>query len=187
MTFNLEIEIAKKLIATKVIDKLFHRVELVADEEGVKFPAYPVGSDLHYIGPDDTVGRFAYMRQTGETRFVPDRKNRISSCTIAYSAATPYRIVVFQANTDSGSVNTVEGVVARMLPIGNITGVKITKVETDKTKILKAETNSTDSVLFPSDADILYIAVDITISGVITKKGDSCFTDCKPIQNPICQ
>ena len=89
-----QIEIANVLLATG-INAVYHSVELVEDDKGVKFPAYKMGSEQYYVGPDDTKKMFAYIRTSGQV--YTSRNDAEGSCSKMYTMSAPHRIVIFQA------------------------------------------------------------------------------------------
>lgn len=172
-----QIEIAQALINTGLVDKVFHSVELVEDKQGVKFPAYAIGAEQSYVGPDDVMGRFAYIRQIGVLKNSADEL--AGSCTGLTSLSVPLRIVVFKDHEKGNK----DALLQKLLSFTFIKGITLQSVSTNAFQLGKQE-----SVLgkFAFDATTFYVSIDVTVKLLLSSK--MCEDDtCIVHPNPICQ
>ena len=171
-----EIEIAKALIGTGLINEVFHSVELVEDKTGVKFPAYQKGNEQYYVGPDDSKSRFAYIRQTGPVK--PVDLTMEGSCSDLTKLSVPLRIVVFKDHEYENH----DALIQRLLSFTFLKDVKLVSFNNNAFQLGKQESPVGD---FAFDATTFYLAIDISARIWISAK--MCAEDpCALHPNPIC-
>jgi hypothetical protein len=171
-----QIEIANKLIATGLVNKVYHSAELVVDSAGIKYPAYKVGAEQFYVGPDDTQLMYAYIRPNG-TAQVTDQKPE--SCGKLYKMAAPYRIVVFK-DKEAGNF---DALIQRLLIASFVKDVSLVSFTNDAFKLAQQESHMGD---FAFDATTFYLAIDVKIFFWLSEK--QCAEDaCIIHSNPICK
>lgn len=172
-----QIEIGNALLATGLVNSVYHSAELVEDKTGVKFPAYKIGDEQFYIGPDDTRKMFAYIRSSGQaTRLTDDKEG---SCAKMYKISAPHRVVIFQ---DHASGNF-DAIIRKLLSLTFLKDVSFVAYNYNAFQLGKQESPIGD---FAFDATTFYLAIDIQIKFLIFPNQcdeDSCIT----YPNPICQ
>ncbi|MEJ7611362.1 MAG: hypothetical protein WKF88_09325 [Ferruginibacter sp.] len=176
MIIEKEIEIARALLATGLVEKVYHSVELVEDKAGAKFPAYKKGSEQYYVGPDDSKKMFAYIRHTG-TVVKLDEKSE-GSCRKTYQLGHPLRVVLFQDHVKED----IEALARRMLAIVFLKDVHLVSVTTNAFQLGKQESPLGD---FSFDATTFYLAIDIQVRLWISL-GECEEDTCIVHPNPIC-
>lgn len=165
-----QIEIARSL-NTAGIDTVFHSVELVEDEKGTKFPAYKVGSEQYYCGPDDRKKMFAYIRQNGAaTKIREDGK--------MYLMQAPCRIVIFQDHVK----DDFDSLIRQFLRIAFIKDVSLLSFTNNAFQLAKQESPIGK---FSFDATTFYLAIDVQIRFWLFSsqcEDDLCITFSNPIK-----
>ncbi len=171
-----QITIAKALISTGLLDCVYHSVELVQDDKGVKFPAYNKGAEQIYIGPDDAKKMFAYIRQNGATTKLEEKL--IGSCSKMYKMAVPTRVVIFQDHC----AEDFDKLTNKLLAIIFLKEVSFTAYNNNAFQLAKQESPAGD---FAFDATTFYLAIDVVMKFWITT--DNCPEEnCIAYPNPIC-
>lgn len=171
-----QIEIANVLLATGIVQSVYHSAELVADEKGLKFPAYKIGNEQFYIGPDDTKKMFAYIRQTSAA--VRIREDMLGGCYKLYRIYAPHRIVIFQDHVKEDF----DLLSRKMLAASFLKDVSLVSFNNNAFELAKQESPIGQ---FSFDATTFYLAVDLQIKLTLTI--DNCITDtCIVYPNPIC-
>lgn len=172
---NFEKQIAEALLKTGLIRKFYHGVQLVKQQDKTKAPAYSIGNELFYVGPDDSREDIAYMRVTGPSKTA--KGERISSAGPTFKVITPQRIVI-----TSSSAKPITEVFKDILEITNVEGVKIVSFSNDSEKIGREETG----IEFINEWG-LYCAIDIQIAATMHPgRKAGCEQNCETLQNPIC-
>ena len=173
-----QIALAKLLIATGVVDRVYHSVKLHADEaHSNKYPVYAKGAEEFYIGPDDKKNRFAYIRQTGPVTKGEERLE--SSEQKMYFLLAPNRIVVFK---DREKEN-VDRLIRKLLATCFTENISLVSYQHDAFKLAKQETPIGN---FSFDATTFYLAIDVQIRWWIDAK-DCEEESCIVYPNPICK
>ena len=149
-----QIEICQALVDTRLIDSAYHSVELVEGKEGVKFPAYKIGDEQYYIGPEDKRKMFAYIRQSGPS-IASDRRQESSSGKL-YRMMAPHRIVIFQDRFKGDK----DSLITRFLRVGFMQDVNLISFNNNSFQLGKQESPIGD---FAFDATTFYLAIDIQI------------------------
>jgi hypothetical protein len=165
-----QIEIAKALNSAGV-GVVYHSVELIEDEKGVKFPAY----NESYVGPDDTKKMFGYIRQSGPATRV--RETLEGSCAKMYLMQAPCRVVVFQDHTADNH----DALARKLLRVAFIQGVSLISFSTNAFQLGKQESPIGK---FAFDATTFYLAIDVQVKFWIFP--NQCEEDeCEVFPNPI--
>jgi len=172
-----QIEIAGVLNAVGV-GTVFHSCELIEDDKGVKFPAYKIGNEQYYVGPDDTRKMFAYIRSLGAATRV--REDKEGSCAKMYLMQAPCRIVVFQDHTSQDF----DSLIRRLLKVTFISNVSLISFNNNAFQLGKQESPIGK---FAFDATTFYLAIDVLIKFWIFP--NQCEDESCPVYpNPInCQ
>lgn len=177
MTTDIQIGIAQNIIASGIVNKVYHSCQLLRDEQYQQFfPVYRKGAEQPYIGIDDTKGLFAYIRANGD---MSAEVSRVASCSNAYDMKAPLRVVFFSDNErrDFGLL------VTRLSAFAFAAGVRLNRVITDMNKLLKDEQ---PNFAHQFDGQTFYVALDITVTFVLSP--NLCEqTDCKAYVNPLCK
>lgn len=169
-------EIADVLLATGLIEKVYHSCELVEDEKGVKFPAYKIGNEQYYIGPDDSKKMFAYIRANGPA--YTSRNLLEGSCAKMYNVSAPHRIVIFQDHCKEDF----DALARQLLKVGFIKDIALTSFSNNAFQLARQESPIGN---FAFDATTFYLAIDVTIK--LQLRGSECDNDtCIVHPNPIC-
>lgn len=172
-----QIEIGKMLLETRLLNSFYHSVVLALDEKAnAMFPVYRQGNEEKYIGPDDTKGRFAYIRQSGPVSKLEERFE--TSDQKLYKLAAPCRIVVFNDHEE----NDFEELIRKMLAPVFRSDVSLTSYSCDAFKLAQQESPIGD---FAFDATTFYLAIDIRIIWLLNAK-DCDDVQCITYPNPIC-
>lgn len=176
MIQDVQIQIAKKLIATGLVQEVYHSVELYENESGKLFPVYSEGAEQIYIGPDDTKGRFAYIRQTGPAITTDTFKE--GSESKYYKLSYPLRIVVFKDNEKENF----DWLQKKLISFAFMPHVFLQAISNDAFKLGKQESPIGN---FNFDATTFYIAIDVKATIVV---GESICEEnnCITTPNPIC-
>lgn len=171
-----QIEIADVLLSTGLIDKVYHSCELVEDEKGVKFPAYKVGDEQFYVGPDDGKKMFAYIRSNGAAS--TSRNLLEGSCAKMYTVNVPHRVVIFQDHVK----DNFDAIIQKLLRVSFVKDVSLISFNNNAFQLAKQESPIAN---FAFDATTFYLAIDVQIK--ITLRGSQCDEDaCIVHPNPIC-
>lgn len=169
-----QIEIAQSLNDAGV-SVVFHSVELIEDDKGVKFPAYKKGDEQYYVGPDDTRKMFAYIRQNGAATRA--REDKEGSCSKMYLMQSPCRVVIFQDHTKEDF----DALTRKLLRVGFIKDVSLVSFNANAFQLAKQESPIGD---FAFDATTFYLAIDVLIKFWIFP--NQCLSDeCVIFPNPI--
>lgn len=172
-----QIEIGKALLATKLVNSVYHSAELVEDGKGVKFPAYKIGNEQFYVGPDDSMKMFAYIRSNGAA--VRQEENKEGSCAKMYKISAPHRVVIFQDRV----TGNFDAIISKLLSLTFIKDVSLISFNNNAFQLGKQESPIGK---FAFDATTFYLAVDIQIKFWIFS--NKCDEDpCITYVNPICQ
>jgi hypothetical protein len=175
MIIEKQIEIAKALIATGLVDSVFHSCELVEDEKGTKFPAYKVGNEQFYCGPDDRKKMFAYIRNSGPAFRIIEGKE--SSEDKLYRMSAPHRIAVFQDHVK----DDFDALTKRLLKVAFIKDVSLVSFNSNAFQLSKQESPIGN---FSFDATTFYLAIDVQIK--FWFYANQCDSDsCVVFPNPI--
>lgn len=170
-----QIEIGKALIATTLVQKVFHSAELVEDEKGGKFPAYKVGKEQFYCGPDDSKKMFAYIRKNGPAFRLTEGKE--GSEDKLYRMSAPHRIVVFQDHVK----DDFDALTQQLLNVAFIKDVSLVSFDNNAFHLSKQESPIGN---FSFDATTFYLAIDVQIKFWLFSnqcKSDSCVVYPNPI------
>lgn len=171
-----QIEIANALIATGLVNSVYHSAELVEDEKGIRFPAYKIGAEQIYIGPDDTKKMFAYIRSAGPATRAEE--GREGSCSKMYRIQAPHRVVIFQDRVKENF----DALISNLLSLTFLKDVTLVSYNNNSFQLGKQESPIGS---FAFDATTFYLAIDILIKVWIFPnlcKDDSCIVH----PNPIC-
>jgi hypothetical protein len=169
-----QIEIAKSLNSAGV-GVVYHSAELIEDDKGVKFPAYKVGDEQYYVGPDDTKKMFGYIRQSGPATRV--RETLEGSCAKMYLMQAPCRVVIFQDHTSENH----DALARKFLRVAFIQGVSLISFSTNAFQLGKQESPIGK---FAFDATTFYLAIDLQVKFWIFT--NQCEDDeCEVFPNPI--
>lgn len=176
MTTEHQINIAKEILKTGLVSRVFHSCHLLRDEQAQQFfPVYKRGEDQPYIGIDDSKGLFAYIRANGDAT---PRDAKLGGCLHNYDMLAPLRVVFFSDNEKRDfNVLTTQLAAFTFVP-----PVKLVRIITDTHRLLREEqpiyTHSFDGQTF-------YIAFDITINFLLLPS--HCEQkNCVAFPNPIC-
>lgn len=177
MIIEKQIEIGNALLATGLVNSVYHSAELVEDDKGVRYPAYKVGAEQFYIGPDDTKKMFAYIRTNGSAvRQIEDKEG---SCSKMYKISAPHRVVIFQDRV-SGNF---DAIISKLLSLTFIKDISLVSFNNNAFQLGKHES---PIGTFSFDATTFYLAIDIQIKFWIFP--NKCDEDpCIIYPNPICQ
>jgi hypothetical protein len=171
-----QIEIANVLLSTGLVDKVYHSCELVEDEKGAKFPAYKVGDEQYYVGPDDSKKMFAYIRANGQATTA--RIGMEGSCAKMYTVNAPHRIVIFQDHVKEDF----DALVRQLLKVAFIQNISLISFNNNAFQLGKQESPIGK---FAFDATTFYLAIDVQIK--LQLRGSECDSDtCIVHPNPIC-
>lgn len=177
MTTNLQIAIAEDIIATGIVNRVYHSCQLLRDEHYQQFiPVYRKGAEQPYAGIDDTKGLFAYIRANGD---IAADISPVVSCENAYKMKAPLRVVFFSDNEK----RDFDLLISRLTAFTFSKGVRLTRIITDAGKLVKDE-----QPIFQHqfDGQTFYAAFDITVTFVLLP--NQCEqTDCAAYVNPICK
>jgi len=177
MIIEKQIEIAKALVATGLIHKVWHSVELIEDKNGIKFPAYSINGEQFYIGPKDTLHRFAYIRQMGVLK--NNGNELVGGCSEFSTLSVPLRIVIFKDREKENH----NALLQRLIKFTFIKGIKLRSISTNAFQLAKQESPIGD---FAFDATTFYASIDVIAKIIISEK--MCSEDiCITHLNPICQ
>jgi hypothetical protein len=172
-----QIEIGHALLATGLVNSVYHSVELVEDKNGVRFPAYKIGAEQFYIGPDDTMKMFAYIRSFGQA--VRQEEIKDGSCSKLYKMSAPHRVVIFQDH----ATGNFDAMINKLLSLSFIKDISLVAYSNNAFQLGKQESPIGD---FAFDATTFYLAIDVQIKFLIFS--DKCDEDpCINYPNPICQ
>lgn len=152
MTTPKQIEIGNAILATNIIKKVFHSVQLLRSEDSnVLYPVYPIGAEYSFAGLDDTAGLFAYIRINGD---ITTTALRVGSCAGGYRGVAPLRVVFFNDSEDRNH----EDLIDQLAAFTFLSNVALVRIITDKYRLLREE-----SPLFRAkfDAKTFYIAIDV--------------------------
>lgn len=172
-----QIEIANVLIATGIVQSVYHSVELVPDDKkGAAFPVYKIGTEERYCGPDDSKKMFAYIRKLSSVTRL--REDLMGSCSKSYKLSCPHRIVIFQDHTEEDF----DSLIKKLLKVAFIKNVSLVSFNNNAFDLAKQESPLGD---FSFDATTFYLAIDVQIK--IELLIDNCQSnDCITYPNPIC-
>lgn len=177
MTTKKQIEIAKAIVATGLVTKVYHTCQLLKDEQQTKlYPAYQRGAEFMYVGPDDTQGLFAYIRANGDASAVP---LRVKSCTRDYEVTAPLRVVFFHDD----EVRDHEFLKTRLASFTFLQNVTLLRVIDDKFRLVREES---DLYRQHFDAKTFYVAFDISVNLLLLQSECETETPCEVFPNPIC-
>lgn len=172
-----QIEIANVLLGTGLVNSVYHSVELLEDEKGIKYPGYKMGAEQFYVGPDDEKKMYAYIRQNGPTLKVDERLE--GSCSKMYKMSSPQRVVIFQDHVK----DNFDGMIKRFLAVGFLKDVTLVSFNNNLPQLLRQEAKVGD---FKYDSTTFYLAIDLQvkfwISGHLCNDEDLCTVH----PNPIC-
>lgn len=174
MTTDKQIEIAQTIFATGLVKKVFHSVQLLKDDNGTMYPAYPKGGEYTYAGIDDTHGLFGYIRTNGDSQAVP---LKLQSCGHTYTMTIPLRVVFFNDSED----RDFEWLTTKLISFTFKKAISLNRIITDKYRLKQEE-----SPIFRAkfDGKTFYIAIDIFIT--LPLKPSDCETDdCIVHPNPL--
>lgn len=165
------------LLKTKLINEVFHSVEIVETDSN-RFPAYPIeNGDLVYVGVDDSKVMNCYVRQVNDLRI--EKRDQISSSVFEYEAVIPHRIVFFN---DYETRNT-DDLIKIFIQLAFLPGVRLKSVIVDKEKLLQLETKPNG---FKFDNKTFYSAIDFDIYFRLTRNNCEEEIGCEKIPNPYC-
>jgi hypothetical protein len=174
MTTAKQIEIAQAIIATGLVNKVFHSCQILRDDNQQLYPVYQSGKDWTYAGIDDAKGLFAYIRSNGDIVSVPFK---MQSCARSYDVTAPLRVVFFSDNEDRNQ----EELLSKLTSFAFMTGLNLVRIVTDKFRLVKEE-----SPVFRArfDGKTFYAAFDVTANFILLPS--TCETDmCETHPNPI--
>lgn len=177
MTTEKQIAIANEILATGMVEKVFHNCQLLKNEESqTLYPVYQRGADFIYSGLDDTIGLFAYIRTNGDMSGVP---MKIQSCGRDYSMTSPLRVVFFNDNETRNH----EELIRQLASFTFMQNVTLQRIITDKFRLVREE-----SPLFREsfDGKTFYIAFDIAVTFILLPS-DCEKKTCIAHPNPLTQ
>lgn len=179
MTTKQQIDIADRIIATGLVNKVYHSAILLRDDQNNQrlYPAYQRGADFVYVGPDDTQGMFAYIRINGEISSVPFK---IQSCSGSSQMTVPLRIVFFNDNETRDHAWLMLKLAAFTF-MGNIT---LQRVIEDKFRLVKEESDLYRSRF---DGKTFYVAFDVFLKVLLLSSQCEDSQPCESSTNPICK
>jgi hypothetical protein len=177
MTTELQLEIAATILATGLVNRVYHSCQLLREDNGTQlYPVYSNGKDFVYIGPDDTKGFFAYIRSNGDMAMTP---LLIGGCKKSYEVTAPMRVVFFH---DDETRNH-EELVTKLSTFTFMTNVTLQRIVTDKFRLVREESD----LYRPSfDGKTFYTAFDISLNLVLLQSDCGPDKVCAVHQNPVC-
>lgn len=170
------IALAKLILQSNIVKKVYHSVELVSNDKEIKFPVCKNGERDVYVGPDDSGIFFAYIRQTGpainaETKKEGSEKN-------SYLLQVPTRIVYFMDNEE----RNFDSLTTKLLNIAFAPGVTLIRYDNNAYTLAAQESPIGN---FSFDEKTFYLAIDINLKFWINQS--KCEIDnCIIHTNPIC-
>lgn len=176
MITEMQIELARQLLSTGLLTAFYHSVELVEDKEGKKYPAYKIGAEQFYCGPDDTKQMFGYIRQSGAATKLEEKLE--GGCNKMYKVAIPHRIVIFKDQEE----RNFDSLVQKLLRVSFAHNVGFVSFNTNAFQLGKEESPIGN---FAFDATTFYLAIDIQIKMWLSIR--MCDEEeCITYPNPIC-
>lgn len=176
MTTEIQIDIAKQIIGTALVTKVYHSAELIRDtSRGLLFPAYRSGADYIFIATEDSKGIYAYIRANGDYSATP---LKIQSCASSYDMRVPLRVVFFSDNETRDRNFLIE----KLASFSFMSGVQLIRVIDDKFRLIREEA---PLVRENFDGQTFYIAFDILVKKLLLPS-DCERETCETFPNPIC-
>lgn len=176
MNVSTQYSLANELFQSGLFSKVYHSVELIEDEQGVVFPIYRKGSEGYYVGPDDTKGRFAYIREMPEQSY----SNEPHDCgTYLHKSNAVMRLVVFSAHESVNFSLLEEKIFNELIKNGSV----VTRTYSGVKTLKQLETRFKKEKAF--GLDTFYSAFDFKLEKFFIP--NDCEDDiCKEFKNPIC-
>jgi hypothetical protein len=177
MTTDLQIEMAKQILASGLVTNVYHNSQLIRDQaDSQLYPAYQVGEEFLYVGVDDTKGLFCYIRTNGDLAGLP---LKVASCARSYDMNAPLRVVFFNDHEERNH----EQLITQLSKLTFLTGVTLQRIITDKYRLAKEESPLGRIKL---DGNTFYVAFDVLAHFVLLPS--TCEpTPCIVHPNPITQ
>lgn len=174
MTTEKQIEIAKSILESGLVTKVFHSCIMLRNDPADIYPVYQRGKEFVFTGLDDTKGLFAYIRENGDITSVPFK---LDSCSLSYEVTAPLRVVFFNDNETRDHAWLLE----KLAKFSFFTRVRLQKIITDKFRLVKEE-----SPLFRSkfDGKTFYVAFDVFLTFILLQNScepSACITHPNPI------
>ncbi len=174
-----QVELCETVLATKLLTRMYHSVELVRDSQrNTSTPYWKDGKagEYQFVGPDDSLGLYGYVRVSGDISAVP---LKVGSCARSYETSIPMRLVFFRANEERDHASLLQ----QLLSVTFLTGVSLSRIITDKFKLRQDEAPQTKQNF---DASTFYVAFEVLVNALLLPS--HCEQDaCRTFTNPICQ
>lgn len=172
----MQINIAKALLETGIVEKVYHSCQLIQNQQNQKmFPAYQVGTEWHYAGVNDQQPAFAYIRTSGD---IFSKPLAVGGCGMTYQIATPLRVVVFMAHT----AEDFDYLLRRLTFFTFLPQVSLVRIIDDKWRLSREESELWAGAFAP---DTFYVAFDVLVNFVLLPR-DCGEKSCTIYPNPIC-
>jgi len=167
------------VIATGIVNRIYHSVMLKPIDGGGNKPAAPVEGRWKYVGFDDTDGFSCYCRQTGSADV--QGFNRVGGCNKKiYRFQVPCKLVLFsdfEERSHDDLIAKISGAVMKT-PF-----INIQKIITNPDEILRSEA-PTGKLTFKENT--LFCSIDFFL--LVDLQSDNCEEEiqCEKIPNPYC-
>lgn len=176
---NLKI-LFENIIATGLVQDVYHSVIIREDQEGHRKPYAPIDEVYEYVGPDDTKGFHCYCRAMGPLEST--NEERIGSCsTVQHRTQTLHRMVFF--NIDEERFH--DDLTAKLLKAFFNSGknIRFQRAHVNIEDIITQESPTGRFFFTPST---YYIAIDFYV--LLKLQSDNCIEEitCTGIKNPYC-
>lgn len=176
MTTENQIELARQILATGIVNRVYHSCQLIRDQDDQQlYPAYQEGDEFLYVGTDDGKGLFAYIRVNGDMTGVPFK---IASCARSYDMVAPLRVVFFNDHEKRNH----EDLVGQLSKLTFLTGMTLQRIITDKWRLAREESPIQRNIALGGNT--FYVAFDVLAAFVLLP--NTCDpTPCIVHPNPI--
>lgn len=181
MTLSLTLnKLFTNLLQTKFFKQVYHSVTLQPRLQGGGYsPAAQVNGRYVYVGPDDTKGFAAYVRQTG-TMEVQGVKEALGGGQFRYKMKVPMRAVFFN---DKEGRNFEDLTAALTKAIIKTPLVDLARINPLREDVLR---NEVPSGAFKFKTSTYYVSIDFFI--ILFLQSDNCeqVLTCSDLANPFC-
>jgi hypothetical protein len=167
------------LIATKVVNRVYHSVIIRTDQSSKK-PSAPVGNRYVFVGPDDQQGFYAYCRQIGNLENASEE--RLGSCSgWAYKTTALHRLVFFHAN-ESRPHEDISAILLKSV-MSSGPGIKFQRMISIPETIVGQEV---PDGRFTFGTSTYYTAIEFLV--FLKLQTDNCEQEiiCEGVPNPFC-
>lgn len=181
MTLSLTLsDLFRNLLQTKLLKNVFHSVTLQPKLQGGGYsPAAQVNGRYVYVGPDDTKGFSAYVRQIG-TAEVQGVKEPLGGGQFRYKMKFPFRAVFFN---DKENRNFEDLTAALTKAIIKTPLVDLARINPLREDVLRSEV---PSGVFKFKTSTYYVSIDFFL--ILFLQTDNCeqVLTCADLVNPFC-